>query len=445
MHSSASNLASPGSRNLTGARRTLASLILLYVIGIIDRKIIALMIDPIKASIGVDNIQMGMLQGLSFTLMSSLVVVPVGWMVDRYDRRLILAMGVFIWSSATIGTGLSHSYGQMFVARMFVGAGEAVLVPVALSLIADLYAVRHLAVANSIFTSAASVGSGTALMAGGAMMAWLASKQLPYDLEPWRAAFILCGLTGYVAALLVLVMRDPRSKAAVDPARTPSNWKAFSAFVRASRKLLICQFLGFVSASTVMYSYSSWSAHYLMRHFGWDVRDAGLVFGSIVGFCAPAGVIGGGFLVSHFLKRGRQTAHFDVPILAFIVGGPLMATAYLMPSAELMLGTLAVGTFLFSFYAAGSWTTLQLIPPPTMRGRLSAFYVALLGIAGGGGGPLLAPTMASLLGDQEERLGQGLALSIAMMATIALTAILIGRPILRKVLEDPARTAPAAG
>lgn len=120
------------------ARYVVLVLLCAYVLSYIDRQILALLVGPIKADLGLSDTQIGLLQGLAFAVLFAIAGLPLGWWADRGDRRRIIAMGVGVWSLMTALCGTARSFTHLFLARAGVGIGEAALVPAAYSMISDL-------------------------------------------------------------------------------------------------------------------------------------------------------------------------------------------------------------------------------------------------------------------------------------------------------------------
>ena len=121
---------------------TLALLTLSLIVAFTDRQALNLVVDPIRKEIGVDDLQIGLLQGGAFAIFFAIVGLPLGRAVDIYSRKRIIMAGVLIWSIATFFGALATSYGGLFLARVFVGIGEATLLPAGTSLIADVFRTR---------------------------------------------------------------------------------------------------------------------------------------------------------------------------------------------------------------------------------------------------------------------------------------------------------------
>ncbi|WP_374651033.1 MFS transporter [Rhizorhabdus sp.] len=146
-------------------------LVLAYTLSYVDRQILTLMVEPIKASLQVSDVQISLLHGLAFAVFYTLLGLPIGRLADRHRRVTIISVGVFVWSAMTALCGLARNFGQLFAARVGVGVGEAALSPAAYSMIADYFGRKTLPKAMSFYTGAIYLGAGLALIAGGTLVA----------------------------------------------------------------------------------------------------------------------------------------------------------------------------------------------------------------------------------------------------------------------------------
>ncbi|MCZ6517979.1 MAG: MFS transporter, partial [Gammaproteobacteria bacterium] len=116
-----------------------AVLMIAFIFSIADRIIIALLVDPIKTDLGLSDTDLGIMMGLAFAIFYALMGLPIGRLSDRYNRRSIIAAGIFMWSLMTATCGLARNFWELFLARVGVGVGEATLSPAAYSMIADSF------------------------------------------------------------------------------------------------------------------------------------------------------------------------------------------------------------------------------------------------------------------------------------------------------------------
>ena len=189
-------------------------LTILYMFSFLDRTIIVLLIEPIKADLGLSDTQLSLLYGFAFALFYTLLGIPIARMADRRNRRTIIMWGVAIWSVMTAICGIARNFGQLFIARMGVGVGEAALSPAAYSLISDSFPPNERARAMSVYTMGLYLGVGLALVLGGVVIEWVASigtVVLPIfgEIRAWQATFMAVGLPGLLLAGLMMTVREP--------------------------------------------------------------------------------------------------------------------------------------------------------------------------------------------------------------------------------------------
>ena len=173
---------------------------LLLAISYMDRSVLALLVAPIETAFSVRDTTMGLLQGAAFAVVYVLFAFPLARLADRGNRRNLIVYGVIFWCGATICCGLAQSIHQLFLARMSVAAGEAVLMPAAVSILSDYFGPKSRARALSVYSIGLYVGSGLAMGGGGALMKVLgpAGAAVPAMgvLASWRIVFIVMGLVG---------------------------------------------------------------------------------------------------------------------------------------------------------------------------------------------------------------------------------------------------------
>ena len=155
---------------------TLAILFLAYISSFVDRMIISLLVEPIKADFQISDTQISLLLGLSFAIFYCLAALPIGRLVDIWSRKKIVTVGITLWSFMTALCGLAQNYTQLFLARIGVGVGEASLAPAAYSMLADSFPPKKLGLAMGVFTMGTAVGAGLALIIGGAIISFVTGE-----------------------------------------------------------------------------------------------------------------------------------------------------------------------------------------------------------------------------------------------------------------------------
>ena len=145
-------------------------LLLAYVLSFVDRIILSLLVTPIKEDLGTTDAQMGLLMGFAFAIFYTIAGIPIAKYSDVKSRKMIIAIGIFLWSIMTAVCGLARSFFQLFLARVGVGVGEAALTPAAYSMISDYFSEEKLGRAMAVYKSGAMFGGGLAFIIGGAVV-----------------------------------------------------------------------------------------------------------------------------------------------------------------------------------------------------------------------------------------------------------------------------------
>ncbi|MBX7494183.1 MFS transporter [Qipengyuania sp. 1NDW9] len=190
----------------------LSILVVVYVLNFVDRNIISILAEDIKADLGLRDDQIGFLYGTAFGVFYALFGIPLGKLADSWHRVRLMTAGLAIWSAFTALSGFAKSFATLSVARIGVGVGEATASPSAYSLISDWFPKKMRATALAIYSSGLYIGGGVSLLIGGAIVEnWNEAYPVdaPLGLAGWQAAFIIVGLPGLLLALLVFTLREP--------------------------------------------------------------------------------------------------------------------------------------------------------------------------------------------------------------------------------------------
>lgn len=190
----------------------LSILVVVYVLNFVDRNIISILAEDIKADLGLRDDQIGFLYGTAFGVFYALFGIPLGKLADSWHRVRLMTAGLAVWSAFTALSGFAKNFATLSVARIGVGVGEATASPSAYSLISDWFPKKMRATALAIYSSGLYIGGGVSLLIGGAIVEnWNKAYPTnpPLDLAGWQAAFIIVGLPGLLLALLVFTLREP--------------------------------------------------------------------------------------------------------------------------------------------------------------------------------------------------------------------------------------------
>ena len=412
-----------------------AVLIVAYTFSFIDRQILTLLVDPIRASLEISDTQISLLHGLAFAVFYSILGIPIGRLVDSRRRTTIIAAGIAIWSVMTALCGLAQSFAQLFLARIGVGVGEAALSPGAYSMISDEFPAHQRPRALSLYIGAAYIGSGIATIAGGTLIAMMPAITLPIvgELEAWQAIFMLVGLPGLLVALWVLTLREP-TRTGVKSGLDPALAEVFIHIARHGRaySLLIA---GYALSGLMWNGSIAWIPTYFIRHFGWTASEVSLPYGVVTMVSGIGGVLSGGWIATRLRARGKLDANIQIGLIAICIAMPagIAATFAATPVLALTLFTL------FLFGCAMPWgcaaASIQEITPNQMRGQVSAIYLLFLSLIGMGAGPTLVASFTDYLFHSDAALGQSIALAIAIAAPLSALLLWLARRPYREALE----------
>ena len=375
-----------------------AVLMLAYTFSFIDRLILSLLVEPIKADLQISDFKISFLQGLSFALFYTVAGIPVGRIVDTHRRTSIIAIGIALWSLMTAVTALAQQYWHLFLARAGVGVGEATLTPAAYSMISDLFPPERRGFALGLFSSGTSIGAGLALIIGGYAINVLneAGPQtwpIIGTLEPWRLAFIYVGLPGLLVAILIMTIPEPvrylRTAAGKMEQRQSIPFREIVSHYRQHASVIVLHHLGMSFSAMAAYGIMSWAPVMLIRTQGWTPGDAGLVTGASILVAGTVGVVGGGWLGDAWSKRGQPTGRLNVAVLSMVLGA-IGAAAYPMANSIGTIVPFFMLTIFGSFMVIGCGAAALLdIMPNRLRGQATAIYFFVISLAGIGLGPTI--------------------------------------------------------
>ncbi len=405
----------------------LALLALANILSYLDRIIVNLLVEPIKADLAISDTQFGMLQGLAFGLFYTTLALPIGRLVDTRPRKAIIAAGVFVFSLFSFLSGLARSFGQLFAARVGVGAGEASLAPAAFSMIADLFPPEKLGCAMSVFTMTAFIGIGFAYVAGGASVALVAAADISgwpvlEDLAGWQRVFVLVAIPGLVVAAVILLIPEPARRGRTRRGAVPLAEAAGHVWGR--RAAILPFFTGFALVTLSSYASAVWTPALFIRAYQWTPAEVGLGYGLLTLLFAPAGALLAGRICDSLAARGVTDAPLRVAAFGYVGTGLFGGLAPLMPSGELALALFAPAVLLGTIPYPMAATALQLATPNELRGQVSALYMLVINTVGLGLGPVIVGALSDRLFTGPDGVRYGLALVNALCAPLAMAALL---------------------
>lgn len=370
----------------------------LYIMSYLDRLILTLMVEPIKSGFQLTDTQIGLLMGPAFAFFFSAVALPLAWLVDRGNRKRYLVAGVTIWSFCTILSGFATSFEMLFALRMGLALGEAVLSPVAISLIGDLFGKDERSTPTAVYVSSATVGILLSYLAGGAIIDLASDDALAgaiglAALAPWRLSLVLVGLPSLLLAVLVLfTIREPgRSHAApVSEGAVQSASERFGIFasLRESMHFFIPVLIGNALASVILYAALSWYPTHLIRTFGVSATQAGYIFSTAILLGVPPLLMTSVF-AERIARTGRRDLLLFIPLLQIPLGVLLFILALTQSSLLAASIFIALGYSLLACVSGLVIVSIPMTAPPAFRGRLMAVFALANNLVGAGFGVFL--------------------------------------------------------
>jgi MFS family permease len=417
----------------------LAILVCAYIFAFADRQIVSLVVQPIKTDLVISDVQIGLVQGVAFALVYSVAGLLCGAAADRFSRRLIIVLGITIWSLGSAACGLATSFVALIICRLVVGLGEASLSPSAYSLLSDWTPRKRLSAVIGIYTTGSNLGGGIALTLGGALVQYLGtSRQVSVpglgEVAPWRAAFLATGLPGLGVAALALFLREPprRQLGASEAAELPIG---FVEFCRKNARLLCSHLIGFALLGMVAAATLGWGPAYLHRRFEWQSAKVGLALGVMIGVFGTMGTVFGGVIVDRLYSSGMKDAHLRFHVWTNLVGGACAVSAFLTESPWICVGLLWCAFPILISFGGSAPAAIQLIAPRNLRGRLSALYLLAATGIGIGLGPVSVALLAKWVFHDDQQLGAPLALLTGMCVIVSTALFARGLRPLRSFYE----------
>ena len=401
---------SAGKTGTASRTYVLALLTLVYTFNHIDRQILVILLEPIKADLSLTDTQLGLLSGLAFAAFYATLGIPIAMWADRGDRRTIISLALAVWSGMTALSGLAQNYWHLLIARMGVGVGEAGGTPPATSIISDLYGPNERATALGIYTTGIGIGILAGFIIGGVV----------YEALGWRAAFFIAGVPGLLLALLVkFTLKEPvrgavEARADVGTAPTLKETLAFIGGQTSFLFLLAGCCLICISANAFLVFTSS----HLQRTYDVGPGDVAIPLGVLIGGVGGIGAVVVGRFCDRLSARDLRWRPWTIAICAALAL-PFAWMFLRAPTIELAYAWNVLPSFIGLIYASIAYTASQELVGLRMRSFASAFMLFCLTLIGIGGGP----TLAGWLSTHFNEAGSATPLKSALEIILALNAL----------------------
>jgi MFS family permease len=355
-------------------------LVIVYTFNFIDRQIVGILAVPIKMELHLSDSRLGLMGGLAFAIFYTFLGIPIARLADSMSRTRIMTAALALWSLMTAVCGLTQNFGQLFLARVGVGVGEAGGVTPAYSLICDYFPSQERARALSIYSFGIPIGGALGIVLGGYIT----------SLMSWRMAFLIVGILGLlITPLLRFTVREPE-RGALDAAPAQSDRVGLMQVIAilARRGSFWGLSLGASCASMMGYGLFFWAPSFLVRSFHLSLLHASLAYGGLVLIGGLIGIWFGGALADRYGQKQRKMYAF-IPAIAFVATVPFYVIGVLSTTLWLSLAVLLVPTALGLTWLGPVLAAVQHLVPANMRATASALFLFINNLIGIGLGSTL--------------------------------------------------------
>ena len=375
-------------------------LTLLNVMNFVDRQLLASFANWIVPDLGLTNTEFGLLTGLIFIFFYSVAGVFMGVLADRVNRTRLIAAGLALWSALTALSGMAKGFVSLAIPRLFIGIGESIMTPTAMSLLADRFPSSRLGFASGVYYMGVPIGVAASLF----VVAYLE------PLLGWRGCFYALGGLGLALAAIMFFMKEtPRkheteelakkeaekedqSGEALTEIERPSVKEMLATLVQAfkSSPALLMTVLGGVAFHFVLGA-ATFEQLWFVQERGFDRSEIAELSGWLAFAGGIAGNLFGGIGGDWFLRKtgmGRPMFLFWIMLILTPIS---LYYRVIDPTSLFFLFGIFIGYFQLGCFYGPTFATVQELVPPQIRGTLVAFYILSLnffglglGVTGGG-------------------------------------------------------------
>jgi len=385
-----------------------------YTFNFIDRQILVILQEPIKADLGLSDTQLGLLTGLAFAIFYVTLGIPIARWADKSNRKNITSLALVIWSGMTAVSGFAQNFTHLLLARIGVGVGEAGGSPPAHSIISDYFPPEKRATALSIYSTGVYIGVFLGFIVGGI----IGQKY------GWRMAFWILGVPGILYAFVVYFtvkeplkgMSDIASDHKVDSYSFKEGLK-----ILLSKKTFIFVALGTGFHTFVNYGMGNWFPSFLARMHGMDTMSIGIWMGMSVGIGGGIGTFVGGYLADRLRHKDLRWYCWISAWSNLLLMIPL-AILFFHGNTNLVIAVTFLTNFLGALYLGPSIAVAHSLVNAKMRAFASAILFFTLNLIGLGLGPLaigmLSDYLTPMYGDEGLRWAMTISFGAAFMAML---------------------------
>ncbi len=385
-------------KSAKGATGILVFLLILNILNMVDRTLIVSFGTSIISDLNLSDSQFGLLTGPVFVFFYSIMGLFMGALADRVHRPKLIAAGLVLWSVLTALSGMAKNFMQIGMSRLFIGVGESVMAPSAISMIADLYPKAKRGTATGIYYLGVPLGAGGSFIVAGVLGPMIG----------WRNCFFVLGAIGLILALGLLFLKDPKRGAMEEQAATAAeegqadlmtgNWRRVVSEVIATIKST--QALGWTMVGAVFLHIplgaGQFAIVWLERERGFGIGEISATYGLIYIIFGTAGTFLGGILSDWYQARYKGGRVRFLAYLMLCITPLLISFRFVSPSSSLFYIGMAAGMFSVSSFYGPAFSTVQDLTPVRLRGVMTGLLLVACNLLGLGIGALMTGVLSDV-------------------------------------------------
>jgi len=375
--------------NIRKANLILVMLSMAYLIDYADRMIIASLLPLIKQEWNLPDSQLGMLTS-TVNFFIAIFVLPLSLLVDRWSRRKMLAIMIFVWSISTMFCAYANNFNQLLFARAFTGIGEAAYAPASVAIIAMMFPINKRAKYTGIWNAFSPLGAAIGFFVGGAIGMYYG----------WRSAMGLMAIPGIILSGFFWFSYDyktiPLENNVIFSAKDSLKglWNTIKGLFRIHT--LWFTYLGYAMNMAINSAILTWFPSYLCRYYSMNQKEAGNISG-LIAMLALVGAPLGGY-ITDFWRKKQINARMYMPGITSLSTAILLIIAlhcnnyYVAMAFFLLFGILSVG------YLAPATAVIQDVVHPGIRAVAFGLNVVLMNFCGAFWSPILVGSLSDVFG-----------------------------------------------
>lgn len=386
----AQTLETPKPKSNTNKYYALILLTIVYTFNFVDRQLLAILQETIKADLQLSDSQLGLLTGVAFAVFYVTAGIPIARWADRGNRRNIISLSLFLWSLMTAVSGFVQNYAQLVLARIGVGVGEAGGSPPSHSIISDIFPPESRASALGFYSTGVNIGILFGFLLGG----WL------NEIFGWRTAFIVVGAPGILLAIIVRMSLVEPIRGLSENREASDDKSSFRDVVKLLWQTASFRHLALAAGlnAFVSYAVSSWVASFMIRIHGMSTGELGTWLALIIGAFGAIGVFGGGVLADRLAKKDKRWYAW-LPALTGLISLPFSILFFTIDNEYTALLCFVIPSTLANLYLGSVLATTHGLVGLRMRAMSSAILFLILNVIGLGLGPWTIGMLSDYLSD----------------------------------------------